>query len=110
MRASTPPPDAGARLARVLAWMARQDFEDLNESGLLRDVEEIVVDSHRRLSEGKGRPWSRPAAYHWLRYEDPNPVGRLVDGVRRLRTRGAKFDAKAVDKACVKASKTGYLN
>jgi len=102
--------DAGGRVSRLLAWMARQDFEPLHASGLLQDVEEIVVDSHRRLSEAKGRPWSRPAAYHWLRYEDPDPVGRLVDGVRRLRTRGAKFDAQAVDKACVKASKRGYLN
>lgn len=111
MRASTPTPEAsGARLSRLLAWMARHDFEELHASGLLQEVEDIVVDSHRRLSESKGRPWSRPEAYHWLRYEDPDPVARLVDGVRRLRTRGAKFDAEAVDKACAKASKTGYLN
>ena len=110
MRASTPSTGAGARMSRLLTWMAQQNFAALQSSGLLEDVEEIVVDSHRRLSEAKGRPWSRPAAYHWLRFEDPDPVARLVDGVRRLRTRGAKFDAEAVDKACAKASKSGFLN
>jgi len=69
-----------------------------------------VVGAHRSINEEEGRPWSRPAAYRWLRYEDPAPVERLAEGVRRLRKRGAKFDARAVDKACAKASKAGDLN
>jgi len=37
-------------------------------------------------------------------------VDRLADAVRRLRRRGAAFDAEAVDKACARASKEGDLN
>jgi hypothetical protein len=90
--------------------MAVQDFSELVATGLLGEVEEIVVDGHRRLYESQGRPWSRPAAYHWLRYEGPAPVARLVDGAKQLRARGVKFDADAVDKACVTASQMGFLN
>ena len=90
--------------------MEGQDIAGLLGSGLLKDVEEIVVDAHRRLYEAQGRPWSRPTAYRWLRYEDPDPVARLADGVRKLRKRGARFDAEAVDKACAKASEKGLLN
>ena len=90
--------------------MAGGHFAELQRSGLLTDVEEIVVEGHRTLYAAEGRPWSRPAAYHWLTYEDPEPVQRLADGVRRLRKRGAKFDPDAVDKACARASKTGFLN
>jgi hypothetical protein len=90
--------------------MGGQDFADLVRSGLLRDVEEIVVDAHRRLYATEGRPWSRAAAYRWLRYEDPAPVARLADGVRRLRKRGASFDAEAVDKGCARAPKGADLN
>ena len=90
--------------------MAKQDFGQLVAVGLLADVEEIVVSGHGALYESEGRPWSRPAAYHWLRYEDPAPVARLADGVKRLRGRGVKFDPDAVDKACTKASQMGFLN
>jgi hypothetical protein len=90
--------------------MSAQEFAVLVQSGVLKQVEEIVVAAHRSLYKKEGRPWSRPAAYHWLRYEDPAPVDRLADGVRRLRGRGAKFDTAAVDKACARASKQGYLN
>lgn len=90
--------------------MAGQDFAELLAGGLLNDVEEIVVRAHRDLYLKEGRPWSAAAAYHWLHYEDPKPVERLADGVRRLRMRGAKFDPAAVDKACAKASKGGDLN
>ena len=90
--------------------MNGQDFELLVESGLLRQVEQIVVEGHRRLYEKQGRQWSRPAAYRWLRYEDPAPVQRLAEGARRLRRRGAEFDADAVEKACVEAAKKGFLN
>ncbi len=90
--------------------MSEQEFASLVKTGLLRDVEEIVVGAHRSINEKEERPWSRPAAYRWLRYEDPTPVERLAVGVRRLRKRGAKFDAGAVDKACAKASKAGDLS
>jgi hypothetical protein len=90
--------------------MTRQDFQLLVESGLLSRVEKIVVDAHRRLYAAQDRAWSPPIAYRWLRYEDPTPVARLVDGTKRLRRRGVQFDADAVDKACVQASKKGFLN
>jgi hypothetical protein len=90
--------------------MIGQDFHALVDSGLLPRVEGIVVETHRRLYEMQGREWSRPVAYRWLRYEDPAPVERLAEGTRKLRRRGAEFDSDAVDKACVEASKNGYLN
>src|SRR5690348_12088856 len=79
--------DAGARLARLLQWMAAQDFGALTEGepSLLRQAERIVVDAHRNAFEAKGKHWSEPAAYHWLRYEDPDPVGRLAEGLAKLR-------------------------
>ena len=89
--------------------MARQDFAEVVQSRLLNDVENIVIDAHKRLFETEGLDWSRPIAYHWLRYENPDPVERLIDGVKRLRKRGAIFDANAVEKACAKASKKGFL-
>ena len=84
--------------------MGRQDFPDLVSSGVLGDVESIVVDAVRA---GK---LSRPQAYRWLRYEDPDPVARLAEGVEKLRRKGARFDAGAVDKACARASQAGFLN
>jgi len=98
------------RLERLLAWMAEQEFPALVDSGLLREVEEIVVEGHRTVHERGGRPWSRPDAYRWLRYEDPVPVRRLIEGVERLRREAVEFDADAVDKACVRASEMGFLN
>ena len=92
--------------------MVRQDFGTISagEPSLLRRVEGIVVESHRRLYAQQGRPWSPPVAYHWLRYEDPLPVARLLEGVKKLRRRGAIFDAEAVEKACKEAGKGGFLN
>jgi hypothetical protein len=90
--------------------MSRQDFALLVEAGLLSQVERIVVEGHRRLYLSTGQEWSRPIAYRWLRYEDPTPVARLIDGTKRLRRSGVQFDAEAVDKACVEASKKGFLN
>ena len=90
--------------------MEGQDFSRLMAGGLLRDVEEIVLTAHRELWMAKGRAWSRPAAYHWLRYEASDPVARLERGVERLRKRGARFDAGAVDKACSRAAQQGYSN
>ena len=90
--------------------MATREFSAIQAGGLLADVERIVVDAHRRLTESGGREWSARMAYHWLRYEDPDPVARLEDGVRRLRKRGGSFDSSAVDKACAKAAEKGFSN
>jgi len=86
--------------------MAGQEFATLVSSGLLKEVEEVVVEAYLALHPRAGRP----ATYDWLRYEDPAPVERLADGVRRLRRRGGEFDAAAVDKACANASKQGFLS
>jgi hypothetical protein len=86
--------------------MAAADFATLLDSGLLKDVEEIVVDAYLAAHPGA----TRPEAYRWLRYEDPDPVARLADGVSRLRDDGAQFEGDAVDKACAKASMKGLLN
>jgi hypothetical protein len=90
--------------------MVRQDFALLNtgEPSLLRQVEEIVIDSHRRLSEGEGRAWSKASAYRWLRFEDPMPVARLQEGLKELRRRAAGIDPDAVDKVCKDAVKHGF--
>lgn len=82
----------------------------LVESGLLRQVEEGVVEAHRSLYLAEGKEWSAPVAYTWLRYEDPMPIERLLDGTKRLRRRGAEFQSDAVEKACQEASKRGFLN
>lgn len=86
--------------------MAVQDFDRLVSAGLLRQVEEIVVDAYLNSHPGM----SRPDAYSWLHYEDPDPVARLADAVRKSGKEGARFDAEAVDKACTEASKLGYSN
>ncbi|HKB32471.1 MAG TPA: hypothetical protein VKF16_01260 [Candidatus Dormibacteraeota bacterium] len=90
--------------------MAGQDFSLLVKSGLLSQVEQIVVEGHRALYEAKGLEWAPPMAYHWLRYEDPDPVARLAEGVQKLRRRGVEFGAGAVDKACAEAVRKGFLN
>jgi len=92
--------------------MATQDFELLTvgDPSLLRQVELIVIDSHRRLYEAQGKPWSEAIAYHWLRYEDPMPVIRLAEGLRRLLRARTIPDAEAVDKACVEARMRGFSN
>ena len=86
--------------------MAGQEFDGLVSGGLLTDVEEIVIAAYLRAHPGD----SKPAAYRWLRYEDPKPVERLREGVGKLVAKEARFDAEAVEKACAKARKMGYLN
>ena len=90
--------------------MEGQDLQLLVDSGLLGLVEQIVVDGHRSLHESRGEAWSPALAYRWLRYEDPMPVKRLLEGVKRLRRRGVEFPAGAVEKACIEAGKKGFLN
>ena len=86
--------------------MRGEDFDSLVATGLLSAVERIVVDAYLAGHPGA----SRPDAYRWLHFEDPDPVARLDDAVRRLARAGAQFDAAAVDKACLEASKLGYSN
>ena len=92
--------------------MALQDFTRLTtgDPSLLRRAELIVLDTHRRLYAATGKPWSEPIAYRWLHYEDPMPVARLADGVRRLLREGATLGADAVDKACAEGRKWGFSN
>ena len=92
--------------------MAGQEFASLTtgDPSLLRQVELIVVDGHRRLYAAKGKPWSEPIAYHWLHYEDPMPVARLADGARSLVRSRINIDSQAVDKACADARRMGFLN
>jgi hypothetical protein len=89
--------------------MRRQDFDVLIESGLLTQVEQIVVESHRKLYLAEGKEWSRSIAYRWLRYEDPMPVERLAEGVEKLRKRSARFDPEAVEKVCANGAQIGFL-
>ncbi len=90
--------------------MATQDFPAIatGDSSLLRQVEAIVVESHRRLYLRDGQLWSRPIAYRWIRYENPMPVQRLAEAVERLVRLGATFDSKAVEKACKEAAAAGF--
>jgi len=72
---------------RVLDWMATRPFEELLEGApsLLQQAERLVVDAHRHWYEAAGgRAWTEPKAYHWLHYEDEDPIARLKEGVRRL--------------------------
>jgi hypothetical protein len=86
--------------------MAKQDFETI--AGLLPEIEAIVLEAHRERYLDEGKEWSRPIAYHWLRYEDPRPVDRLREGVEKLVRSGARFDEEAVEKACEEAEKRGF--
>jgi hypothetical protein len=47
-------------------------------------------------------------AYRWLRFEDPMPVARLLDGLKELMQRAADIDPDAVDKVCKNAAKHGF--
>ena len=97
-------------MERLLDWMVEQDFAHINagEPSLLRQAEDIVIDSHRRLFEAEGRSWSKSIAYRWLRFEDPLPVARLKDGLKELWQRGAKIEPDAVDKVCKNAAIHGF--
>jgi hypothetical protein len=90
--------------------MARQDFTTISagEPSLLRQVEEIVIESHRRLYSREGREWSKSMAYRWLRFEDPMPVVRLQEGLKELAKRVAEIHPDAVDKVCKNAAKHGF--
>jgi hypothetical protein len=77
--------------------MSEQPFEWLLEGDppLLGAVEAIVVAAHRDWYSESGRTdWTEPIAYRWLHYEDPDPVARLADGVRRLRPQLAQQESE----------------
>ena len=90
--------------------MATQEFTTIAAGGqsLLERVEEIVVEGHRKAYESAGKGWSRPIAYRWLRFEDPDPVERLIEGVEKLNRMGAAFDPEAVENACAEAVRMGF--
>ena len=65
--------------------MAGQPFEPVRASGLLEGVERLVVAEHRAFVEQVlGVRWTPSAAYRWIRYEDPDPVGALLRAADRL--------------------------
>jgi len=90
--------------------MARQDFSEIarGDPSLLSLAEAIVLEAHRGLYAKQGKDWSRPAAYRWLRYENPMPVERLLEGVEKLDLAGASFDDGAVEKACAEGVARGF--
>jgi hypothetical protein len=64
--------------------MAEQDFGRIHAE-LLPELERLVVAEHAALHRDlAGEAWSPPSAYRWIRYEDPDPVGRLAEATRRL--------------------------
>ena len=92
--------------------MAHQEFATISagDQGLLKRVEEIVVAAHQEAYQSAGKEWSRPIAYRWLRFEDPKPVERLIEGVEKLDRLGAAFDPVAVENACAEALRRGFSN
>lgn len=64
--------------------MVRQPF-DAVRGELLEGVERLVVADHRGYVERVlGQPWSAPLTYRWMRYEDPDPVARLLVATAHL--------------------------
>jgi len=93
--------------------MAGQDFERVLP--LLGLLEEVVLRDHRALfRDVLGRRWSRPIAYHWMRYEDPDPIARLIEATRRLdaewsgRAEPRPADGDALQTAVHAARDLGY--
>lgn len=57
----------------------------LPHGSLLRTLEHVVVENHRLLHEELLRqPWSPPAAYRWMRYENPDPTSQLEQATNSL--------------------------
>ena len=64
--------------------MGEQDFARIH-GALLPELERLVVAEHAALHRDLAKQaWSPPGAYRWIRYEDSDPVGRLVEATRRL--------------------------
>ena len=90
--------------------MRLQDFEAVveGEPSLIQLVERAVVDAHRRWHLREGRQWSEPLAYRWLHYEDPDPLARLVEGLRRLEAEGVEVDAALARTALAEGLRRGF--
>ncbi|GAC1658660.1 MAG: hypothetical protein NVS9B1_19040 [Candidatus Dormibacteraceae bacterium] len=90
--------------------MAEQPFSALTEGdpSLLGQVEKLVVEGHHRWHRSRRRPWSRPDAYRWLRYEDPDPLARLIDGARRLAAEGVVLEGAELNAALAIARRHGF--
>lgn len=90
--------------------MGGQSFDSMvaGEPSLLRLVENAIIDAHRRRYARDGRAWSEPVAYRWLRYEDPDPIARLADGLRRIVAEGGEVDAELTGRAVASARELGY--
>jgi hypothetical protein len=64
--------------------MHGQGFERVRRE-LLTELERMVVAEHAALHSGLlGERWSPPSAYRWIRYEDPDPIARLIAASGRL--------------------------
>ena len=86
--------------------MAVQDFEKVRES-LLPLVERMVVDDYAAVFNDP----SRPNAYRWIRYEDPDPIGRLHWATRRLDEESggrSPVDDEPLEQALAVARTLGY--
>lgn len=85
----------GSDLIGVLAWMVRQDFEHIR-GPLLEAFERLVVSEHKAVHRDlRQETWTPHLAYRWIRYEDPDPVGRLLAAATRLDAEwGAEQDAR----------------
>ncbi|MBJ7598705.1 MAG: hypothetical protein DLM67_23100 [Candidatus Nephthysia bennettiae] len=84
--------------------MREQDFE-LVRGELLTELERLVVSEHAARHAGVlGERWSPPDAYRWIRYEDPDPIARLIEASRRL----AAGWASAADRPAFAAMRSGF--
>jgi hypothetical protein len=64
--------------------MRGEDFERVCGE-LLVELERLLVAEHGALHAGLlGERWSPPGAYRWIRYEDPDPIARLIEASGRL--------------------------
>ena len=95
--------------------MRKQHFSDLiaergglPHGSLLRTVEHVVLQNHRVLHEDFMHvDWSAPAAYRWMRYENPDPVSQLEEATNSLERlwKGARAsDGKLADSVLERAA------
>jgi hypothetical protein len=64
--------------------MHGEDFERVRGE-LLTELERLVVAEHAAVHSGLlGESWSPPVAYRWIRYEDADPIARLIAASGRL--------------------------
>jgi hypothetical protein len=105
--------------------MAGREFGEVAPE-LLVALERVVVENHAALHrDALGQAWSPPAAYRFIRYEDPDPIARLVEaslrleeewdalsarpGVAAARERAARREAERLREALAIARRLGYV-